>query len=331
MKIWPWKRTWIAKNAPERVASLTFENVKKIAVLKHAALGDLYMTRPFLVTLRHYFPNAHITLSVASHYMKGVPDDLVDSLHITHGSHKRQSLLNQFKNYRQLGEQDIIFDISAVTRTFWITLLNKSRLKVGFKHKAVHPLIYDLAVTRTGYKLEAETFLDQLLALGLRYQWPLDFALTAPQYDHKRPYIVYFPTASDSYKAWEADRFKQLIDEMLTSYPEHDHILLSGIANWEQKVCENIARQVPENNHFKMITGGKETIALVSNADLLVCNDTGIRNMAIAYSTPTVGLFIETLPFNYEPRFGKHEIIYNITGGQPEVSQVKAAADKILA
>jgi hypothetical protein len=52
--------------------------------------------------------------------------------------------------------------------------------------------------------------------------------------------------------------------------------------------------------------------------------------MAIAYNTPTVCVFMATLPFTYAPRFGLHEIVFKTLGGQPEVDQVYDACCKIL-
>lgn len=330
MKIWPWKRTWVSKRADAKARSLDFNSVKRIAVIKHAALGDLVLTRPFLLTLRRYFPNAHITLSVASHYMNGIPNDLVDSVHITYRSKENRGLLRTLQNYRSLGEHDIIFDITAVTRSFWLALLNRATLKVGYKHKIVHRFVFDVAVTRTGFKFEAENFLDQLLVLGLHYEWPLQFKLQADPSPISEPYILYFPTASDSYKSWETSRFIDAIAQLSQRYPQHKHVILSGIAEWEQKLCAEIMQALPASDNLLSYRGGESTAAVVAGASVLVANDTGIRNLAIGLGTPTVGIFIATLPFNYEPRFGQHEIVYNINGGQPEVAQVFSKVEKIL-
>ena len=52
------------------------ETVAKIAVIRHAALGDQVITRPFLVEARKFFPNAEITLVAVSNYQYGMPSDL---------------------------------------------------------------------------------------------------------------------------------------------------------------------------------------------------------------------------------------------------------------
>ena len=228
MKVWSWKRDWVARRATEKAGKLDLDAVRHIAVLKHAALGDMVLSRPFLLTLREYFPNAEITLSVAKHYMNGLPHDLVDHVHVVHSKKDGKGILTRWKELRSLGEQDLLFDISAVSRTFWISRLTRAKLKVGFKHKLMHRYIYDIAVDRTGFKFEAETFMDQLLVLGLQYKWPLEFALKGEKSPIDGPYVLYFPTASVDYKMWDFHRFAGVIKVLQSRYPKYKHVLLSG-------------------------------------------------------------------------------------------------------
>lgn len=330
MKIWSWKRTWVAPKATQKAENLHFDDVRSIAVLKHAALGDLMLTRPFLLTLRKYFPKAKITLSVVENYQAGVPHDLIDNLHVTLSSKQKAGFFTRIRNYRELGTHDLLFDISAVSRTFWISYLNQATLKIGFQHRNLHKYIYDIALNRTGFRFEAETFLDQLQVLGMDYDWPLRFDFDPGTTEIEKKYLVYFPTASDSYKAWLPEHFATLITEMVNGKPDYQHVLLGGIAEWEDEVCQQILKQTGTHANLQYIRGSDKTAALINGATAIVSNDTGIRNLAIATETPTVGLFISTLPFNYQPRFGLHKVIYAIEGGQPEVSAVKAALLEIL-
>lgn len=330
MKIWSWKRTWVAAKAPAKAENLHFNDVRSIAVLKHAALGDMLLTRPFLLTLRQYFPNAKITLSVVDNYQAGIPHDLIDRVHVTLSRKHNPGFISRIKNFRELGPHDLLFDLSAVTRTFWISFLNQATLKIGFQHRKLHRYIYDIALNRTGFRFEAETFLDQLLVLGLEYEWPLHFDYDPGKSKLKQPYLVYFPTASDSYKAWLPDHFAALINQMQQEHPDYQHILLGGLADWEDQVCQQILQQTTDREKLVYVKGSEETPALINGATALVSNDTGIRNLAIATETPTVGIFISTLPFNYQPRFGQHKVIYAIEGGQPDVAAVRKALQEIL-
>ena len=335
MKIWIHKYGWFSKTVKERIKSLQPEAVKSIAVIKHGALGDLLMTRPFLVTLRQHFPNAKITLSIASHYQIGNPEDLVDHVHICFGKNERGAPMKEvFRNYKALGSHDLIFDITCNARSLITSILNDAQLKMGFVprggHRHFYKWIYDAAVPRTNLKFEAEVFLDQLHAIGINYDWPLKFNLPVGERIIAEKYILYFPGASDMNKCWPAEHLSDLIRKMAPAYKDYQHIILSGLADWELEFSEQIFAPCQEMDNVRLIKGGKDSFNIVSHADLLICNDTGIRNYAIAAGTPTVGIFFETNPFNYLPRFGHHLAAFEADGRPPEVTYVFEKVRTIL-
>ncbi len=48
MKLWFGNGAWASPKAIQRAESLKPEAVRKVAVIRHAALGDMILTRPFL-------------------------------------------------------------------------------------------------------------------------------------------------------------------------------------------------------------------------------------------------------------------------------------------
>jgi ADP-heptose:LPS heptosyltransferase len=323
MNLWNAPETWLSRTAKAKADALEYANVRHIAVIKHGALGDLLLVRPMLVTLKNAFPDAQLTLSVVSNYMKGLPEDLVDRVHVAKGNEREYPLGQIIQSYRQLGDQDILFDISATTRSFWITKFNKATLKIGFQHRSIHRFLYDVAIPRAHYRFEAETFLEQVNVIGLSYDWPLDFAPKKLPSPFEKPYIVYFPTASVRYKCWPASSFAELIQRSCEKFPEFQHILLGGVADWEKKVANEISASVGTPDNFLTRDGDESMPALISNASVLVSNDTGIRNLAITAGTATVGIFPRLFTvFGYRPYFGNHEIVYSLTEDMPQVTPV---------
>ncbi len=228
MKLWVEKGTWCRKNAREKLAQIDPASIKRIAVIKHGAFGDLLLTRPLLITLRSAFPEARLTLSIISHYTRGAPDDLVDQVHCVPSSKDKAGLRKSLAAYRELGAQDLLFDITASTRSFTLSGLTPARFKIGFQHRGIHKRIYDVAIPRAAYRFEAETFLEQLCPLGIQFDWPPRFDMPVTPLSHERPYVVYFPTASTPDKSWPAERFSALIEQMVEKLPNHNHILLCG-------------------------------------------------------------------------------------------------------
>ena len=332
MKIWAARQTWVAKNAAKKADTLNRNEVTRIAVIKHAALGDLLQTRPLLIALKEAFPNATLTLSVVTHYMHGIPEDLIDHLHVAKGNEKKYKFMNSLISYRDLGFQDILFDISATSRSFWITKFTPATLKIGFTHRNLHKILYDIAIPRAHYRFEAETFLEQANVIGVQHDWPLRYDYALPKRIHEKAYLAFFATASAPDKCWPPEYMAELISKSCVEHPNLDHLLLTGLADWEAETVRLIASKVGEHNNFKVMESGPDIFSFVCHADALVINDTGLRHLAIAADTPTVCIFpISSHVFGYSPLFGKHRAIVSSESEPASVEKVANAIDEIIA
>ena len=324
MKLWREKGTWVGRHAAARLARLEPADVRRIAVIKHCAFGDMLLTRPLLVTLREHFPHAALTLSTLSD-ARGVPEDLVERVHYSPARSERASWGEKRRAYRALGEQDILIDITASTASMLISALNPAGFKIGYKHRGLHRLIYDVAINRAEFRYEAETFLEPVNVLGIQFDWPLRFDMPQAPLTRPRPWVVYFPTASVASRTWPPEHFAELIREMADALPGHDHVLLEGIQDWEVAVCDTIEGLSGPPRNFLRWPAGDEDRALLKGAAAVVCNDTGIRHLATALETPTVGIFFNSPPFGYWPRFGSHQLVFDREGRPPAVEDVAAA------
>ncbi len=322
------KRTWLSRRAKTKLARLSVDDIESILIIKHAAYGDLLCTRPFLVTLRQSFPKAKLTLSTIEHYQRGTPDDLVDRVHVLPS--KNISFLNRLRAMRELGHHTLLFDLTESTPSFLLSLLTSADFKIGYQHRSVHKWIYDVAILRAEYRFEAETFLEQLHVLGLQYDWPPDYQMPVTAMSRPRPYVIYFPTASALNKSWPLELFAQLIEQTAQQYPQYDHIILSGLADWEIEIADKISSQLQASQNVIKLAAGNEDANLIKGAIALVANDTGIRHLAIATQTPTVGIFFYATPFGYWPRFGGHQVVFTPDGRTPSVNNVKRALCCIL-
>ena len=337
MKLWFGNGAWASAKAVRRVRSIRPEAVRRVAVIRHAALGDMILTRPFLKEVRRCFPNAHITLSIVTNYTRGTPDDLVDSVHIAYGKDRREvPFREQIKKARELGPQDIIFDLAATHRSFWICLLHRSAIRVGFPyHRMQRKLFYDVTVYRSDLNFETDCLLDMLNLFGFTTTYPPPFDLPGDTRKAERPYIVYFTSASTDIKCWPMERFAELVKRNANKYIGFDHFVLKGRAEWES-IDEILAYNRDQANVDGLdIDSLDETIALVKGASLVISNDTGIRHLAIAAGIPSVGIFFSSerftcLPFRYWPRYGPHKIVLDSDGVSPSVDAVSQAMCELL-
>lgn len=325
---WFERGAYLSKKARSYLnSSFKPEHVKHIAVIRHAALGDQVITRPFLVEARKFFPNAKITLVAVSNYQYGMPSDLTDDVLVMHGKDRKNdiSLSEKIQNIKSLGEQDIIFDLAGTNRSYWMMALSKAKLKFGFPHKAyLRGTLYNAAVYRSDFQSEVECMLDMLRLLGHVPPAKLDFAY--PDNDVYReankPYVVYFNGCSQPRRTLSNEQMTSLILKASKLFPHYQHVFLEGINEHENgnflrahiEGCNiSIQESLPLDN----------LIEYIAKASLVVSVDTGVLNVAVSTHTPTVGLFYSTNPYRVMPRYIPHHFIaMNADGGVPSNEQI---------
>lgn len=325
MKLWYEKGAWASKKGKKAAAEIIPESVQSIAVIRHAAIGDMMVLRPFLVQARTFFPNANITLSIINNYSYGVPSDLVDRVHCIDKkiNGKKTSFMYRLNQIRELGEHEIIFDMADTGLSRMTCLLNSAKLKIGFPYRTFkNYLFYDIALLRSDLVPEVETLLHMLYILGAPKLVTLNYGYPTYETKRERAYIIYFTSASLGFKCWPKGHFLELIKSMAIRYPSIDHIILEGINSFE-KVDDLVLQLSQYTNVMKQESLPLEQIIpFLGEATLVVCGDTGIRNMAIATDTPTVGIFFFTVPYRYLPINPKHKAVFNHDGSVPDIKSV---------
>ncbi|MGR5349258.1 glycosyltransferase family 9 protein [Vibrio mediterranei] len=306
---------YISKRAESVLKDFHPDEVKRVTIIRQAALGDMIVTRPFIVEARKFFPNAHITLSTTSDSMLGAPVDLVDSVHIVPGKDKRhESLKHRFKKMAELPPQDIVFDLVCTNRSSYVTALTKAKLKVSYPHRDLQArLLYDICLKRSSFSCEAEIMLQMLMFFGHRPSMPLEFSLPDNRElaDKERPYVCFFTGSAAPSKCYPLDLYREVIGNLARKYPEFDFVLLEGTKEEEtEKGWEAILKD-HVNVRVQPLLPIDDVIEFLARASFVISNDTGIRNVAIATHTPTLGIFIGTVPYRYFPTYEKHYIVYN--------------------
>ena len=302
---------WTRQNVNKKIQHLSRSDIKKITVIRHAALGDMVLTRCFIIEARKLFPNAKITLSVISNYTRGIPDDLVDHVHVIHGTDQRGTpILKRIKKIRKLGHQDIIFDLAGGNRSFLTCLFSSATLKIGFPYRKIRSwMFYDITTSRSDLNFEVNDMLSMLHLFGAKTQYPHVYNMPGEAVKSDRPYIVYFIGASIPERCWPHKKFAELITKMAKDYPERNHLVLGGLGVHEQ--ANTVLDLINKSENVAEIDTNtiEKTISLIKGTDLLVTVDTGIRHIAITCNTPTVGIFLG-IPYRYWPRYDIHEAVY---------------------
>ncbi len=324
-----------SKKAKNILENLNPEDIKNITVIRHAAIGDFMVIRPFLIEIKKYFKNAKLTLSVNKDAMYGLPYDLVDDVHIMHKNHpddksKKTNLFFRIKEAKKLPPQDIIFDLTDSSMTLLLTVFSNSKIKIGYPYRWIRRIFYDIATLRSDFVYEAESIMSMINILGSKSIFPFDFGYQNKYKKNNKKQIIYFAGASMKIKCWEEEKFTKLIERLSDKYPDYQHIILQGIKEDEKfldiynrlKNKKNILLQTPMELD--------ETMQFLSNSSLVISNDTGIRNMAIAVDTPTIGIFFTTTAFRYWPKDNRHDCVFNNSYTSPDIEDVYNSTKNLM-
>lgn len=327
----------VTKKAQQTANSLKRDDIKKVAVIRHAAIGDFVVMRPFLIHLKNFFPNARITLSVDRNAMYGMPEDLIDDVHIIDkrdkdDTSKKTSFFSRFRQIKMLAEQDIIFDLTDSTLTILIVLFTKARLKVGYPYRYIRQLFFDIAVPRSDFVLETDSMLHQLNVLGAPPQYPLEYGFKNYERDVEAPYIIYFAGTSMKARCWPEQNFTELIKRLRVDYPGYKHVVLKGIKADEQfnDLYAPLAEYEDVIHQDSMPLD--EAMAFLAKSSLVIVGDTGIRNMAISMQAPTLGVMWSpgVSAIRYLPKDVKHAVVFNENFTVPTVDDVYLGASDLL-
>ena len=322
-----------SKYAKRYLEDVAPEDITKITVIRHAAIGDFMNIRPFLIELHEFFPNATITLSVVKHYMYGIPEDLIDHLHVMSrykedGS--KTTLMTRIQEAKSLEPQDIIFDLTDSTMTLLLSVVAKAKLKIGYPYRPIRRFFYDIATLRSDFVVEAQSVLHMLNILGAKTRTPLVYANDKKYPKEALQRIVYFAGASVLDKCWEKEKFIDLIEKMSLKYTQYQHVILQGIGENEKFLDIYAPFGEKKNVLLQEKLSIEDVKKFLAQSRCLVSNDTGIRNIAIALEIPTIGIFFQIPPFRYWPREEKHDCVFNIEYTSPSVEAVYQSTKNMI-
>jgi ADP-heptose:LPS heptosyltransferase len=319
MKVWAEKGAGFSKRAVAKLKNIEHSSVKRILVIRHAALGDMLQTRPFLSECRKFFPGAKIVLAVISNYQLGAPEDLVDEMIVIPGRDQKEiGIFHLLKIYRNMGKFDLLFDMACTSRSLVQTFFTSARFKMGFPYKHRY-FLFDVEIFRSEFVYEAELLLHFLNFMGHVCTYPVSFHLNYKK--ERERTIGYFLSSSNPLRNYPEKNFLELIDKMAREKSGHQHVIIQGHAAHER--YENVFNELKEVRGLKNVvlrksTHLKELELFLTQICYLVSNDTGVRHLAMALNTPGMGLFSITIPYrNWNPHDNLQTCYFNADGSWP--------------
>ncbi len=280
-----------------------------ICVIRLSAIGDCCHTLPVLRAIQKRWPNAKITwiIGKTEHALMQGLDGFEFIIFDKNGG------LNAYREvYRQLQGRrfDLLLHMHPNMRANMISLLVKSRRTIGYDK----PRAKDYQWLFTREKIAAKTcqhVMDQLFGFAEFFgidtrtlEWGIPYSESAREAakiycDADGPVVVLSPCANPrfrNFRNWRPELYADVVDYLQQNYGAR--VLVTGGPSETElefgRIIDAKATHKPINLVGK--TNLKELIAVIDEADMVLCPDSGPAHMATAMGTPAIGLFASTNP-----------------------------------
>ncbi|MBK6839155.1 MAG: glycosyltransferase family 9 protein [Bacteroidetes bacterium] len=310
---------------------------EKIVVCKFLGMGSIIQATPLLQSLRKSFPNAKIYFVTSGGNTKLLQlVTTVNEIWSVDDSGVSTMLSSTWALLRKLWKAKPDLYIDLETYSYYSTAvatMSCARNRFGFyrAERNIRMGVYTHMMFFNARAPIAQSYLQMARLIGCReiindlYPFAVD-ANERLSFRSKTEalmgkalasYIVVNPNASDLRveRRWPWENMVKLIEELSAKFPDFT-ILLIGAANeksWVDKVYSALSETV-KTRVFN--TAGQfslnELFALLSEARLLITNDTGPMHMSFSLRKPTVCLFGPASPTQYGQNPNAYGIYKNI-------------------
>jgi ADP-heptose:LPS heptosyltransferase len=291
---------------------------KNIVILRALQLGDLLCSVPAFRALRAAFPHANITLAGlpwATMFVERFSTYLDDFIEFPGfpGFPEQRPNVAEFP-YFLIEMQSMNFDLALQMQgsdgnaNSLISLFG-AKDQAGFYTTGKYNPDPENFLEYPEHESEVWRHLRLMEFLGIPLQgdeleFPLfdqdlkNFFLLEKEHN-LHSYICVHPGAQALSRRWDAQKFAQVADGLAA---QGYQIVLTGTSDKLQ-----LANEVAEQMQAPAINlAGKTQLgtlaALLSQASLVLCNDTGISHVAAAVKAPSVVLFSDSDPYRWAPQ-----------------------------
>jgi len=280
------------------------EKSTKILVLRLSSIGDILLSSPFVRQIRTAYPEAQIDFIVKEQFYDLVKyNPHLNEIYQVHPKLGRIGL-KKLKSSLAKNNYNYIFDLHNNYRTRFLTAFLKADFKNRIrKDKFKRALLVYLRINN--YK-EVTTIPERYLrvsanqkveddGLGLEIFWneQHESAVTklAAEKHLGNVYTALAPSASYYTKSWPAESYQELIKKICL-HSSNKIVLLGGLQDKEYLDKLVLSDQVI---NLAGLTSILESAVIISRAQAVVSNDSGLMHLAAAVQTPVLAIFGSTV------------------------------------
>ncbi len=298
------------------------EDLKNILIIKPSSLGDIVLALPALTALRKSFPDAKISWLIRTEFAPILENHphlnkiiLFDRKFLGKAWFHPgafSSLISLIKRLRH-SEFDAVIDFQGLFRTASLAWLSgcKKRFGIAGAREFAH-LFYTHKIKQTKDCIHLVDFYLNIIKAAGATKLDVEFILAEHSeaagsirnllknhYVSPDNYVVFIPGSAHEDKRWPIERFAKLAEKISS---HHKLPIVATGDTGEVALIEKLKdlSKVPIANVAGK-TSLSELVVLLSNAKLVVSNDTGPGHIAAALSTPLVLMFSWSNPARIAP------------------------------
>ncbi|MFK8031799.1 MAG: glycosyltransferase family 9 protein [Gammaproteobacteria bacterium] len=286
------------------------ETPQKICLLRLSAIGDTCNVVPTVRQLQKAFPNCSITwiIGAVEHRLLGsFPGVEFITVDKTDSKKAARKLRKQIKSV----QYDVLLHMHASMRANLVSRHIRAHRKIGFDRGRARDFQWLFCKESIEAKQNSHVvdgFLQFAEHLGVATQppqWNLAIAPEAADFARRytrKPSLIISPCSSDrrqNFRNWSIENYIRLA-RYATDEFGLQVILTGGPTDLEKDYGQRIGAEAAVTNLIGN-TSLPQLLALLQQARVVVCPDSGPAHMANAVNTPVVGLFATSNRFRTGP------------------------------
>ena len=316
------------------------KDIKRIAIVRLSALGDIINSAVALQFIHKKYPNAKIewiTEEVFAPLLEDHP--LIHAVHTLNIKKIKKSkslylLVKALFKLRSLGTFDIIIDIQGLLKSAVVARLlgasthgfDKSSAREGVAslfYKTTSHIEYDENIVKRNTFLVSDGLGFKIDDIMLKSKKPIFETTIYPLEETNKKNIAIVIGAS-----WESKKYpKEKVLQLCNNLKENAIIL------WGSDTEKEDAIWISENSTYASLAPKLslvDLVSLISSVDLLIGNDTGPTHMAWAQNIPSITLFgptttrmIYETPINIGIKSSSKVDIYHIDKNDFSIKEIE--------
>jgi lipopolysaccharide heptosyltransferase I len=312
------------------MSALADRNFRRILLIKPSSLGDVLHGVPVLWALRRRYPRARIAWLVASSFaplIEGIPT-LDEVIRFDRAKYRRvgRSIpvtisFARFAADLRRRRFDLIIDLQGLFRSGFLAWTSGAAVRIGFgqareiawafyTHR-IPPIRGDAHAVDRNFRVTellgcAEAPIDLSLPVRPEARDSLQSKLAELGLPAGTDFAAVAPGARWETKLWRPESFAAVIDIL------HDRLGARSVllgSPQEIELCHRVASSC-RSRPITLVgrTSLPELVAAVGAARVILCNDSGTKDVAVALGKPLVTVYGPTNPRRTSPYGRNHDL-----------------------